>query len=69
MWVVKRFPCSSGAQRDIEGLAGFLHETMGALQYGKRGMAFIEMADFRLDAQCGQQSPSADPEEQFLLET
>ena len=31
-------------------------------------MPFVEVTDFRLNAQCGKQPPSADPEKQFLLE-
>ena len=31
-------------------------------------MSFIEMADFRLDAESGKQPPSANAEKQFLLE-
>src|SRR5947207_15719569 len=32
-------------------------------------MPFIEMTDFRLDADCGEQPPSADPKDQLLHET
>jgi hypothetical protein len=42
---------SRDGQRDIEGLRGLLHETAGALQHGKGRMPFIQVADFRLDAQ------------------
>jgi len=61
-------PRSGGGECDFEGLRGLLHETAGAFQYGKGRMPFIEMTDLRLDAKRTQQSPSADPEKQFLLE-
>ena len=59
---------SRDGQRDFEGLCGLLHETPGAFQHGKSRMPFIQVTDFRLDAQRTKQSPSADPEKQFLLE-
>ena len=59
---------SCGRQCDFEGLPCLFHEVVGALQNGERRMAFIQMTDFRLDAQRTKQPPSADPEEQFLLE-
>ena len=61
-------PRSSDGQRDFEGLRGLLHETAGAFQHGKGRMPFIQMTDFRLNAKRAKQSPSADPEQQFLLE-
>ena len=60
---------SSDGQSDFEGLSCLLHETAGAFQHGKGRMAFIQMTDFRLDAKRSKEPPSADPEEQFLLET
>jgi hypothetical protein len=32
-------------------------------------MPFIQVTDFRSEAECGEQPPAANPEEQFLLET
>ena len=32
-------------------------------------MSFVQVADFRLDAECDKQAPAADPEQHFLLET
>src|SRR5213593_2019400 len=61
-------PRSSDRQRDFEGLRGLLHETAGALQHGKGRMPFIQMTNFGLNAKRAKQSPSADPEQQFLLE-
>src|SRR5438094_4025116 len=61
-------PRSSDGQRDFEGLRRLLHETAGAFQHGKGRMPFIQMADFRLNAKRTKQSPSADPEQYFLLE-
>jgi hypothetical protein len=60
-------PRSRDGQRDIEGLRGLLHETAGALQHGKGRMTFVQMTDFRLDAECGEQPPAANPQNQFLL--
>ena len=61
-------PRSSDGQCDLEGLPGFFHETSGALQHSKGRMPFIQVTDFRLNAECGEQPPSANPEKQFLLE-
>ena len=55
-------------QRHFKRLRVLLHETAGALQHGKSRMTFIQVTDFRFDAQCGEQPPAANPEEQFLLE-
>ena len=68
VWVVKRLPARVTASATSKGCAARLHETACALQHGERRMAFIQVADFRLDAQRGEQSPSADPEHQFLHE-
>ena len=54
--------CSRGGQCDFEGLRVLLHETAGAFQHGKGRMPFIQMTDFRLDAECGEQPPAANPE-------
>ena len=55
-------------QRDFERLPGLFHESPGAFQHGEGRMPFIQVADFRLDAQRLEQPPSADPEKQFLLQ-
>ena len=55
-------------QRHLEGLPGVLHETARALQHRKGGVAFVQVADLRLDAQRREQAPAADPEQQFLLQ-
>ena len=60
---------SSDGQRDFEGLRGLLHEAAGTFQHGKGRMPFIQMTDFRLEAKRTKQSPSADPKDQFLLQT
>ena len=54
-------------QRHVEGLPGFLHEMARALQHGERRVSFVQVADLRLQPQGAQQTPSADPEQQFLL--
>ena len=68
VWVVKRLPARGDRQRDLESPSGFLHEASGTLQYRERRVTFVQMADFRLDAERREQSPSADPEQHFLLE-
>ena len=60
--------CSRGGQRHFEGLSCGLHETARAFQHGERGMPFIQVAHFRFDPECGEQSPSADPKDQLLHE-
>ena len=42
---------SRRGQRDFEGLPGFFHEISGTLQHGEGRMPFIQVTDFRLDAQ------------------
>src|SRR5664279_1416788 len=61
-------PRSRGSQRDVEGLLCFFHEVAGAFEDGERRVPFIQVTDLRLDPECAEQSPSADPEEYFLLE-
>ena len=61
--------CSRGLQCDLEGLSGFFHETAGTFQHGERCMSFIQVTDFRFDSERAEQSPSANPEQQFLLES
>ena len=58
--------CSRDGQCDFEGLPGLLHEAAGAFQHRKGRMPFIQVADLRLDAKRGKQSPSADPKEHLL---
>ena len=53
---------SRDGQCDFKRLPGLLHETAGALQHGERRMPFVQMADFRLDAERGEQPPAADAE-------
>ena len=55
-------------QRDLEGLTGLLHETPGAFQHGEGRMPFIQMAHVRPDAEFAEQTPSADPKDDFLHE-
>ena len=58
----------SGRQSDLEGLPGILHEVAGAFQDGERRVPFIQVTDLGLDSQRTEQPPSADAEQQFLLE-
>src|ERR1039458_6751171 len=64
----EQVPRSRDGQRDVEWLPGFFHETSGTLQHSERRMPFIQVTDFRLDAQRAEQPPSANPEQQFLYE-
>ena len=59
---------SSYGQRHFEGLPGLFHEASGSLQHCKGCMPFIQMTDLRLDPERVEQPPSANPEQQFLLE-
>ena len=51
VWVVNRLPARVTARDDVKGLACFLHETPGAFQHGEGRMAFVQVTDFRLDAE------------------
>jgi hypothetical protein len=51
VWVVKRFPARVAASATSKGCAVLLHEIAGALQHGEGRMSFIQVTDFRLDAQ------------------
>ena len=42
---------SRDGQCDFERLPGLVHESPGAFQNGERRMPFIQVADFRLDAE------------------
>ena len=64
----EEIPRSSDGQSGFEGLPGLPHETAGALQDGEGRVPFIQMTDFRLNAERVQQAPSADPEQQLLRE-
>ena len=68
VWVVKRLPARVTASATSNGCPVCLHETAGTLQHGERRMPFIEMADFRLNAERGEQPPPADPENELLHE-
>ena len=57
-------PC--GLEGNIKGLAGLIHKASGTLEHGKASMPFIEMADFRLDAEAFEQAPAANPKHRFL---
>jgi hypothetical protein len=61
-------PRSRDSQGHVKRLPCLFHEAQGAFQHGEGRMTFIQMTDFWLKAECAEQPPSADPEEQFLLE-
>lgn len=65
----KEVACPRDGQRRFEGLTAPLFETTRALQHGERRMPVIQVTDFGLDAECGEQPPTADPERQFLQQT
>ena len=54
------------AQCDFEGLSGLFHKGSSPFQHGEGGMPFIQVADFRLDAERIEQAPPADPKQQSL---
>ena len=64
----EKIPRACGGQRCFKRLCVFLHETAGAFQHRKGGMAFIQVADIGLDAEGREQPPAADAEQHFLLE-
>jgi hypothetical protein len=64
----EEIPRSRDSKRDFEGLLGHSHEALCLFQHGEGRMPFVQMTNFRLDAKRTKQSPSANPEEQFLLE-
>ena len=66
--VVKRFPARVAASATANGFPILLHESAGTFQQGEGRMPFIEMADFRLDAEGIEQSPSAQPEHDLLFQ-
>ena len=68
VWVVKRFPARVAASATSKGCPVSSMKAAGALQHGKGRMPFIQVTDFRLDAERAQQSPAANPKQQFLLE-
>ena len=60
---------SRGSQRHFERLPALFHEVAGALENRKCRMPFIQVTDLRFDPERAEQPPSADPEQEFLLET
>jgi hypothetical protein len=55
-------------QSQIERLCMILHIAVRPFEHCKRCMAFIEMADFGLQTKRPQQAPSANPENDLLLQ-
>ena len=64
----EKIPRSRNGKCNFEGQPGFFHETSRPLQHSEGRMPFIQVTDFRLDAQCAEQPPAANPEKQFLLD-
>ncbi len=55
-------------ERYFKRMRGLLHEIAGALQHREGRMSLIQVTDLRLYPERPQQTPSPDPEQQFLLE-
>ena len=53
-------------ERHLKRLPRRLHEIQGAFQYGEGRVAFIQMADFRIDSQGSQEPPAADAQHDLL---
>ena len=64
----KEIAGTSGRQSHRKGLPGLFHEVAGTFQNGERRVPFIQVTDLRLEPECAEQSPTADPEEQLLLQ-
>ena len=64
----KKIARARHSQCHFEGMSRIFHEALGALQDGEGCMPFIQMTDFWLDPESAEQPPSANPEDQFLLE-
>ena len=56
----EEIPSPGHLERHVEGLPGCPHEIRGPLQDGEGGVAFIQVAHFRIDPQGAQQPPAAD---------
>ena len=63
----EKVPRSRDGQRDFKRLPGLVHESPGSFQNGERRVPFIQVTDFRLDAERVEQPPSADSQHHFLL--
>jgi len=64
----EEIPRAGDGERDFERLPVRLHEAAGAFQHGKGRMPFVQMTDFRLDAERLEQPPAADSQQHFLLQ-
>ena len=68
VWVVKRLPARVAASATLKGCARLFHEVAGAFENGECRMPFIQVTHLRFDPERAEQPPSADPEQDFLLE-
>src|SRR5665213_1122232 len=64
----KKISRACGGQGHVKRLRVLLHETVGAFQYRKGRMTFVQVTNIRFDAECREQSPTANPQQHFLLE-
>ncbi len=66
---VKRFSRAGGGQsRPSKGCPVSRMKVEARLQNGERGVSFVEMTDFRPDAERTEQPPAAYPQQHFLFE-
>ena len=65
----KKIARPRNGQRNLKGVPSLFHKTAGAFENREGRMPFIQVTDFRPNAQCPEQPPAANPEKQFLLET
>src|ERR1019366_10393080 len=52
----------------FEGLPSFFHEVAGTFPHREGRMPFLQVTDFRLEAECAEQPSSANSEQHFLLQ-
>ncbi len=68
VWVVKRFPALVAVSATWKGYSVVLHEVTRAFQDGQSGVAFVEVADLRRDAQRPEHPPAGDAQDHLLLQ-
>src|ERR1039457_4264166 len=64
----KEVPGPGRRQRDHERIPGPFHETASALKQSEGRVPFVEVAHFRFDAECIEQSPATQPKYDLLLQ-
>ncbi len=56
----EEIPGPGHLERHLKRLPGRFHEIQGPFQDGEGGVAFIQVAHFRIQSQCSQEPPAAD---------